>query len=844
MGLVDKPSFSAGEIDPTLWERTNLDKYRAGLATARNWIVSKTGSILTRQGRSNMWQTKLLNRSVVGYSPPGGGVVLEWGHLYVRIYSLATFEVLADVAHPFLESDIPNLHFDTSGSFVYIFCVGKNVLKLNYSVGGFLEEDLIYALPPPPISAANTASGTPSGYAVDYAITYTLSGEESLPFYLSGSFALPISTSQQNSIGSALFPVDPGATNPNPFISFMSVYRRPKNGGAFGFIGSTTQFGTSGGDITGTLLDVGQDADYTHQPPASLLPNNPAVAPPNTQSPAVPLDPGTLLSNTGIIYQQRLLITDSQTDLEAIYASQPGFQDNFYENFPIDNASALKFKCGTSGYARVLRLLDSDGLVAFTAAGVYLNQGELGPANITMQKKGRWIINPSLPPLAIPGGVMFLDAMTNGIRNLLWSFQLNAFDADEVSLYSNHLFRTRQLSTWNFQVGVFPLLWIVFNDGTFASFTYEYNQQMQAWTRHDSNEVLSVRSCAGTTNADQTFFVVSKTDALGNVTRYFEMTIPRYVPQIDIATDPDWDKNPSAAYMDSVTTYRPMLNLDLVAGDSLVFSTSQLEDWTQPLRLSCTSSGVFGSFDVQVGNLLRFFDDNGSQIDFEVTTVENDNSVIVEMTNNDVFNPKWVSGRQIYLCATTFTGLDYMDGENVCVMADGGVVASPNNDVDGYPTITVLNGSITIPIPGAIVHVGRPIIGDIQGLPIDTVEQAPTLVESITVNKIYVKVKDSKGLFIGNNFPIEQIDPDSGLVLVSGDGVTGMTYLDNFPVDYTRDFPIIGNRAQPSQIRRYETTMAGDYASQGMICIRQVDPVHAEILSIIPDVEVLKRSDR
>lgn len=845
MGLVDKIAFSAGELDPALWERTNLDKYRTGLATGRNWFVSKTGSVLTRQGRTNMWQTKLKNRKVIGYSPPGGGVVLEWGHQYVRVYSLTTFALLGESSHPLLESDLPNIHFDTLGTFVYIFCVGKNVQKFQYALNFFENKIVIFELPSPPISAALTPSGTPAGYGVDYAVTYTFNGEESLPVILSGLFNLPISTGQINTIVGTLAFANPLVNNPYAPYQSMNVYRRPKSGGAFGFIGSTTVFETSGSDITSQFIDVGGDADFTHQLQTSILANDPNIAPPIISIySSSPLDPGLLLSNTGIIYQQRLIIADSVTDLQALYASQPGFPDNFYRNYPLDAASALKFKCGTSGYARILRLLDSDGLVAFTSAGIFLNQGELGPDNITMEKKAKEVINVLLPPLAVPGGVMFLDSMTNSIKNLLWSFQLNSFDPEEVSIYSNHLFRTRLIDAWSFQFGVFPLLWTVFNDGTFASFTYQYEQQMKAWMRHDSAPAIDVEYCVGTINSDETFFVVSKTGSDGNVNRYFEMTIPRYATPLDISTDPDWDKNPSCAYMDSVTSFRPMLNSDLKTGDALVFSTSVLEDWTQPLRLSCTSSGVFTSFNVQVGSVLRFFDDNGSQIDFEVTTFENANSVIVEMTNNDVFDQDWATGRQVYLCATTFTGLGYLEGENVAIIADGAVVASPNNDVDGYPVLTVFQGSVTIPSPGALVHIGRPIIGDIQGLPIDTVEQQPTLIESITVNKIYVKVKDSKGLFIGNNFPIEQTDLDTGEIIISPDGVNGMSYLDNFPVDYRLNIPIIGNRAQPSQIVRYETTIAGDYASQGMICIRQVDPLHSEILSIIPDVEVLKRSDR
>lgn len=839
MGLVDKPAFTAGELDPELWERTNLDKYRNGLAAARNWIISKTGSILTRQSRKFAWPTKLLNRSCLGYSPPGGGVMLEWGHLYVRIYSLTTLAVLFDIAHPFLESDLPSIHFETSGSFCYIFLGGKNVLKLNYATGVFVAQGSIFLIPPMATSGTITGVGTPAGYPCQYAVTWVVNGEETQPFFIAGSVNIPNATGQTVNVKSAPGALSPGITGFGYDWSEMRVYRRPFNatdtqgGGAFGYIGSSTSFSHSvHGPVTfGFFVDVGGDADYTHQPPTAVLSN---VFDANN-NPVTP-DPGTLLSNTGIVYQQRLLITDFVTDLQAIYSSQPGFQDNFYRNFPLDGASSLKFKCGTSGYARVLRMLDSDGLVAFTSAGIYLNQGDLVPSNLSMVKKGKWIINPSLPPLPVPGGVIFLDASTNGVRNLLWSFQLNAFDAEEVSIYSNHLFRSRQLNSWCFQQGAFPLLWSAFSDGAYAGFTFDYNQQMQAWTRHDG--ILPVKYCAGTTNADQTFFIVSKIDPnSGDTIRYFEYTIPRYVSPIDVAQDHDFDKNSSVAYMDGMvsTTNRvaPIGTTPFVFAPTVFDPANDNDpDWSQPLNVTCGGLGLFTGL-VVVGAILRFFDEDKSEIDVKVLSVTDANNIQVQINNIDLFPSNWATGATLYVTMTSISGLSMFEQEYPAVVADGAVLCSPNNDQENYPKLQVVNGVLTFPagFHAAIVHVGRPIVGDVMTLDIDTVEQQPTLIESLVVNKIYVKVKDSKGLYVGANFP-------------SDNGVSGMVQLDSIPIDYTQDHPIIGNRAQPAQTKRFEVVPNGDYRQQGKIAVRQVDPLHAEILSFIPDVEIQRRSDR
>jgi len=62
--------------------------------------------------------------------------------------------------------------------------------------------------------------------------------------------------------------------------------------------------------------------------------------------------------------------------------------------------------------------------------------------------------------------------------------------------------------------------------------------------------------------------------------------------------------------------------------------------------------------------------------------------------------------------------------------------------------------------------------------------------------------------------------------------------------DVPDGYDIIGNRYKQPTSRRIEKTLPGNWDSQGQIAIRQVDPLHFEILSIIPDIEVLRRSNR
>jgi hypothetical protein len=89
--------------------------------------------------------------------------------------------------------------------------------------------------------------------------------------------------------------------------------------------------------------------------------------------------------------------------------------------------------------------------------------------------------------------------------------------------------------------------------------------------------------------------------------------------------------------------------------------------------------------------------------------------------------------------ATLITGLDYLEGETVAILADGAV----------QPTKVVSGGQITLDHAASVVHVGLPIVADLGTLPlalqIDGFGQGRTK----NINKVWIKVSRSSGVFAG-----------------------------------------------------------------------------------------------
>lgn len=89
----------------------------------------------------------------------------------------------------------------------------------------------------------------------------------------------------------------------------------------------------------------------------------------------------------------------------------------------------------------------------------------------------------------------------------------------------------------------------------------------------------------------------------------------------------------------------------------------------------------------------------------------------------------------------TITGLDWLEGETVSILADGAVHAQK----------TVTSGTVTLDEPAEIVHIGLPITADIQTLPIAMQFDDGSYGQgrAKNVNQVWLSVLRSSGVLVG-----------------------------------------------------------------------------------------------
>lgn len=88
-GAISQPSFAAGEISPALYGRTDLAKYRVGLAQARNFFIMPYGGAATRPGTAIVGRCKqpypVKPRNIPFEYNTEQAYILEFGQLYMRV---------------------------------------------------------------------------------------------------------------------------------------------------------------------------------------------------------------------------------------------------------------------------------------------------------------------------------------------------------------------------------------------------------------------------------------------------------------------------------------------------------------------------------------------------------------------------------------------------------------------------------------------------------------------------------------------------------------------------------------------------------------------------------------
>lgn len=830
---VGKTTFAGGEFTPSLWPRTDLQKYATGARKLRNVIVHPHGGASNRPG-SHYVATARYDGKIVRLLPfefsTTQRYVIEAGDLYFR-FATNDAQILSggspyQIVSAYAEAILRTLNFTQSADTLFIVCptVKPKLLQRLGDTNWTLTD---YDFKDGPFMIPNTdASKTLAASAVTGTITITASVDTfnaqhvgslwQFKHYIEGQ-TLSVSLGA----GGASSSIKCGGTwriiTHGTWTGKVNVEKSTDGGSSWTVIrtfassndNNVNTFGTddNNGDPylvrlnmtsygSGTAnIDLTTDAFYqvgvakvtaytdTKHVTATVTREIGAT------TATIDWAEGSWSDYRGwpasvVFDQDRLVFASTASEPQTTWMTETGNYYSFRRHSPLVDTDGISVNLPSRQLNAVNGLVPLLDLIEFTSSGEWTINSTTGnvltPTTVQTRVNG-YNGSSGVRPVVIGNRAIYVQASGNVIRDIGFELQSDGFVGSNISIISNHLFLGYNIVEMAYQQEPDSLVWAVRSDGIFLSMTYLREQDVVAWTWHET--VGTYESvCVIQGNGYKEVWV--------SVKRGTKRFIERFDQRMAST------KTEDQFFVDCGITYH---DPKPITGATAA----------NPVVITALSHGYSNGDLIDIADVGGMTQLNGKR--YKVASAATNTFALHDADTGANINGSaytaYTSGGTSSKAVNVITGLTHLEGQNVAVLADGNVVANYLN-----PKV-VASGQITLDAPYSKVHVGYPYVSDIETLNVEIVnEKGTSQGKKVKISKLTLQILQSLGGWIGPNFDTLHEIAD----------VYRATYGTSIPL-YTGEVKEI---------------LGAGYEDGGRVCVRQYDPLPMSVLAIIPEVTV------
>jgi hypothetical protein len=195
-------------------------------------------------------------------------------------------------------------------------------------------------------------------------------------------------------------------------------------------------------------------------------------------------------------HQDRLVIGGSRDLPNRLWFSKSGDLFNFDLGTGLDDES-IEFAILSDQVNAIRGIFSGRHLQVFTSGAEWMVTGDpLTPANVQLNRQTRVgsVIERYIPPVTVDGATLFVARNGQEVREFLYTDIEQAYQATDLALLSRHIIEGPV--DQDFDAGR-RLLFIVREDGKFATLTVYRAEQVAAWTLHETQGSVKSVSIVG-----------------------------------------------------------------------------------------------------------------------------------------------------------------------------------------------------------------------------------------------------------------------------------------------------------------------------------------------------------
>lgn len=424
---VQKTSFAAGEISPTLLGRRDLRAYENGASALRNVFVHPAGGVTRRPGL----------RFVDSAAGPGRLIAFEFNTeqtylllLTDRMLRIYSDEIrIAELVTPWTAAQLRQLNWTQSADTLLI--VHPEV-------------------PPKQLTRIGAAQWVLSDW-----VFFSENGRTYAPHF---KFAGDWVTVQASATTGTIT-----VTASDPVFATQHVGLRMRIGNKETQIVQFDSPTVVRADVKETLTSTGATADWSEQAFSNLRGWPVAVC----------------------FHQDRLVIGGSRDLPNRLWLSKSGDLFNFDLGEGLDDES-IEFPLLSDQVNAIRAVFSGRHLQVFTSGAEWMVTGEpLTPANIQLRRQTRIgsPVDRTVPPRDVDGATLFVPRNGPQLREFLFTDTEQAYQSTDLALLARHLIRQPVDMDYD---RAERLLHVVMADGTMATLTVYREEEVSAWSQQET----------------------------------------------------------------------------------------------------------------------------------------------------------------------------------------------------------------------------------------------------------------------------------------------------------------------------------------------------------------------
>lgn len=564
---VLQPSFATGVISSDVAARVDLNKYPSAILEGLNVIprahglmYKRMGTLLCGEVKDSSKKTRLMKFS----SSIEDEYLLELGNLYTRIWKDGAY-LSQEVVTPYTEADLPNVNKTQSADVMYL-CSGSYPVKTltRYAENDWRFADWSFKLGPFRGINADTANKiTPSAAAGTVTLTAVNNTFEAA--HVGGLIKLTqyvesktVSQSGAGTSAAIQCGEDWKIITHGTWTGAVSIEQSTDGGTTWTLLRRYTGAGDYNPTESGTVDEKcliravstasGVTVDLTAYPYSwdgvakitalTDAKHVTAVTQKDFADTSATADwyfgawsEKFGYPNSSTFWQDRFVLGGTKTDKQTAWLGRTGD----YPNFGVESAdgtvlddSAITLPLVSRQQQQVRYLAPLADLIALTQSTEWrISSGSeaVTPTNaVPSAQTYRGCAN--VPPLFVGNKIIYVQDRGTTVRDMGYTYTEDSYTGVDLTILARHLVEDYEIVDMDYQQEPDSIIWLVRSDGKLLSLTYNKEQDVYAWSVHETDGVFESVCCVSGSSQDDVYFVVRRT-VNGATRRYIERLAPR-----------------------------------------------------------------------------------------------------------------------------------------------------------------------------------------------------------------------------------------------------------------------------------------------------------------------------